>query len=61
VNDFQTTLDLLDAAEERHREEARDTTRAAREVTPEQRHERFAADLAARLRDAQSVWATFIT
>jgi hypothetical protein len=58
VTDFQKTLNLLDAAEERHREEAR--SRATQEpVTPEQHQEQFAAELATRLRDSQSSWVTF--
>jgi len=51
----ERTFALLDAAEERHREEARHTTQAAREpVSPERRHEQFAEELAVRLRHARS-------
>jgi hypothetical protein len=56
---FQETLALLDAADERQRDEARSRANATQEpVTPEQHHEQFAAELAARLRDAQSNWIT---
>ena len=42
TREVERTFDLLDAAEERHGEEARHTTRArAAKVTPEQRHEQW--------------------
>jgi len=57
---FQETLDTLDGLEQRQRDEARSRANAAQEpVTPEQHHERFATELASRLRDSQSAWVTF--
>jgi hypothetical protein len=58
TGEVERTFALLDAAEQRHREEAR--SRATQEpVTPEQHQEQFAAELATRLRDSQSTWVTF--
>jgi hypothetical protein len=57
---FQETLALLDAAEQRHRDEARRTAQADREpVTREHQQEQFAEELATRLKDSQSPWVTF--
>jgi len=60
VSNFQEVMQLLDAAEQRQRDEAKRTAQADREpVTPEQRHEEFAAELAERLHSVQSDWVTF--
>jgi hypothetical protein len=63
MTDIEKTFALLEAAEGRQRDEAKRTAQATHEpvVTPEQRHEQFAAELAARLRDSQSAWVTFTT
>jgi len=59
VSNFQEVMQLLDAAEQRQRDEAKRTAQADREpVTPVQRHEEFAAELAARLHAVQSDWLT---
>ena len=62
MTDIEQTFALLEAAEQRQRDETRRTTQATRErVTAEQHHQGFAAELVARLRDAQSNWTTFTT
>jgi hypothetical protein len=58
VTDIEKTFALLDAAERRQREEVKRQA-TPEPVTPEDRHERFAEELATRLRDAQSTWTTF--
>ena len=60
MTDIDKTFALIEAAEERHRDEARSRAKATQEpATPEQRHEEFAAELAARLHAVQSDWVTF--
>ena len=60
MTDIEKTFALIEAAEERQRNEARSRAKATQEpVTPEQRHEEFAAELAARLHAVQSEWVTF--
>jgi hypothetical protein len=57
---FQETIDTLDGLEQRQRDEARSRANATQEpVTPEQRHEQFATELTARLRNVRSSWSTF--
>jgi hypothetical protein len=59
MSDAKEALNLLGAAEQRQRDEARQAAQATPEPTPEQRHEQFAAELADRLQAAQSTWVTF--
>ena len=60
MTDIEKTFALLEAAEQRQRDEAKRTAQAAREpVTPEHQQEQFAAELAARLNDARPHWTTF--
>jgi hypothetical protein len=57
VTDIEKTFALLDAAERRQREEAK--RQATPEPVTEERHERFAEELATRLKAASSSWVTF--
>ena len=61
MTDIEKTFALIEAAEERQRDEARSRAKATQEpAIPEQRHEEFAAELAARLQAVQSDWVTFL-
>jgi hypothetical protein len=60
LTDIDKTFALIEAAEARQRDEARSRAKATQEpVTPEQRHEEFARELATRLHSVQSDWVTF--
>jgi hypothetical protein len=60
MTDVHEALELLDAAEQRNRDEARRTAQAAhRPASPEQHQHDAARWLADRLRAASSRWTTF--
>jgi hypothetical protein len=60
MTDARSAFDALDRLEDQAREGARDRTEGV-PVTPERRHEQWAAALAERLNAAQSNWVTFVS
>jgi hypothetical protein len=59
MTDFEKTLELLDAADQRNRDEARRTTQASPQpATPEQRQQDAARWLANKLQANASQWTT---